>query len=72
MGFALLLLAWRENDALTAELPRWLPLPVVIFSATLTLVLWTGLREYELLYLGTNTQPARTIDNLGSAVTARA
>jgi PAS domain S-box-containing protein len=67
LGLALLVLAWRESEALTAELPWWLPLPVGIFSATLTLVLWTGLREHELLYLGTNTQ--RTIDNLASAIT---
>jgi PAS domain S-box-containing protein len=67
LGFALLGLAWRENEALTSELPWWLPLPVGIFSATLTLVLWTGLRERELLYLGTNTQ--RAIDNLAGAIT---
>jgi PAS domain S-box-containing protein len=67
LGFALLGLAWRENEKLTAELPWWLPLPVVIFSATLTLVLCTGLREQEVLYLGTNTQ--RAIDNFASAVT---
>jgi PAS domain S-box-containing protein len=67
LGFALLGLAWRENEALTAELPWWLPLPVGIFSATLTLVLWTGLREHEFLYLGTNTQ--RAIDNLAGAIT---
>jgi len=67
LGFAMLGLAWRENDTLTAELPWWLPLPVGIVSATLTLVLWTGLRENELFYLGTNTQQA--IDNLASAVT---
>jgi PAS domain S-box-containing protein len=67
LGFALLSLAWRENDELTAELPSWLPLPVFIFSATLTFVLWAGLREHELLYLGTNTQ--LSIDNLASAIT---
>ncbi len=67
LGFALLGLAWRENETLTAELPAWLPLPVAIFSTTLTLVLWTGLREREFLYLGTKTQQA--IDNLASAVT---
>jgi PAS domain S-box-containing protein len=67
LGLALLGLAWRENDTLTAELPAWLWLPVVIFSATLTLVLWTGLRERELFYLGTKTQQA--IDNLASAIT---
>jgi PAS domain S-box-containing protein len=67
LGFALLGLAWRENKAITTELPAWLPLPVVIFSATLTFVLWAGLREHEFLYLGNNTQHA--IDNLASAVT---
>jgi len=67
LGFALLVLAWRETEALTAGLPWWLPLPVGIFSATLTLVLWTGLHEQELFYLGGNTQ--RDIDKLASAVT---
>jgi PAS domain S-box-containing protein len=67
LGLALLALAWRENDTLTAELPSWLPLPVFIFAITLTLVLWAGLREHELLYLGTDTQ--RSIDNLAGAIT---
>jgi PAS domain S-box-containing protein len=67
LGLALLVLAWRENKVLTVELPWWLPLPVGIFSATLTLVLWIGLHEQEIFYLGTNTQ--RSIDNLAGAVT---
>ncbi|HEV8073579.1 MAG TPA: CHASE domain-containing protein, partial [Opitutaceae bacterium] len=67
LGLALLTLAWRENEMLTAELPWWLPLPVGIFSATLTLVLWTGLHEQELYYLGANTQ--RDIDKLASGIT---
>ncbi|HXB03085.1 MAG TPA: response regulator [Opitutaceae bacterium] len=67
LGLALLTLAWRENGILTAELPWWLPLPVGIFSATLTLVLWTGLHEQELYYLGANTQ--RDIDKLASSIT---
>jgi PAS domain S-box-containing protein len=67
LGLALLLMAWRENEALTAEPPAWLPLPAVIFSTTLTLIFWIGLRERELLYLGTDTQIA--INNLAGAVT---
>ncbi|HXA14749.1 MAG TPA: ATP-binding protein, partial [Opitutaceae bacterium] len=67
LGVALLVLAWRENETLTGEPPVWLPLPVVIFSTTLTLILWTGLREHELLYLGTRTQLA--IGNFAGAIT---
>ncbi|MGA3006588.1 MAG: response regulator [Opitutaceae bacterium] len=67
LGFALLGRAWQEDEAFTAEPRVWLPLPVFIFSATLTLALWAGLREHELLYLGANTQHA--IDNFASATT---
>ncbi|MDE3084566.1 MAG: PAS domain-containing protein, partial [Verrucomicrobiota bacterium] len=67
LGLALLALAWRENSALTTEPPDWLPLPVAIASGMLTLVLWTGLREREIVYLSTNTQVA--INNFAGAIT---
>ncbi len=67
LGLALLVLAWRENAAVTSEPPAWTPLPVVIFSTTFTLIFWAGLREREFLYLGTDTQIA--INNVAGAIT---
>ncbi|HTQ31329.1 MAG TPA: response regulator [Opitutaceae bacterium] len=67
LGLALLTMAWRENENLTGEPPAWMPLPVVVFSAMLTLIFWAGLREREILYLGTDTQIA--INNLAGAIT---
>ncbi|HZP61752.1 MAG TPA: PAS domain S-box protein, partial [Opitutaceae bacterium] len=67
LGIAFLTMAWRENQIITGSPPAWLPLPVVVFSAMLTLIFWAGLREREVLYLGTDTQIA--INNLAGAVT---
>ncbi|HEY0944366.1 MAG TPA: response regulator [Opitutaceae bacterium] len=66
LGVAVLMFAWLENRTHTTAPPTWLPLPVVVGSATLTLILWVGLRERELAYLGTNTQIQ--INSLASAI----
>jgi PAS domain S-box-containing protein len=55
VGLALLSLAWRENLKREGAPPVWSPMPAVIACLTLTVVLWIGLRERELVYLGTNT-----------------
>ena len=67
LGLALLVRAWRENESLTGVSPAWLPLPVVVFSAMLTLIFWAGLREREALYQDTETQIA--VNSLAGAVT---
>ena len=47
LGAAILLLAWRENLADEPGAPGWLPMPIMLGAATLTLVFWIGLRERE-------------------------
>ncbi len=68
LGAALLLLAWRENQKLRPGAPSWITVPVIIASATLTLILWAGLRERERLYLGATTQAA--INNFASTLSS--
>ncbi len=58
LGSALLVLAWRETRADSGRAPTWLPFPVVLASATLTVIMWTGLRERERVYLGSVTTSA--------------
>jgi PAS domain S-box-containing protein len=58
LGVAVLVLAWRESLRLVGGSPAWSPMPGVILSLTLTIILWIGLREREHVYLGTNTQIA--------------
>ena len=43
---------------MNAAPPSWSPIPFVILSLTLTIILWVGLSEREQVYLGTNTQIA--------------
>jgi PAS domain S-box-containing protein len=57
-GSALLMLAWRETQKIEGGPPGWLPMPFVIACLTLTLILWIGLRERELVYNATKTQTA--------------
>ncbi len=57
-GGAILVHAWRETISLTDGPPNWSPMPAVIASITLTVILWVGLRERELVYLGARTQTA--------------
>ena len=55
-GVALLAAAWRIHEAATDSPPAWLPLPVILASAALTLILFNGLRERERYYAGVTTQ----------------
>ena len=56
LGTTLLLLAAREHSRGVGGIPAWLPLPVVIGSAMLTVIISAGLRERELYYLSTSAQ----------------
>ncbi|MEO0055620.1 MAG: hypothetical protein RLZZ50_1567, partial [Verrucomicrobiota bacterium] len=47
LGLALLASAWDVHRGITDAPPGWLPLPVIVASGTLTVVLWLGLRERE-------------------------
>lgn len=51
LGISLLARAWRENALADAGAPIWLPLPVVVGSATLTIILYLGLQDQELVRL---------------------
>ena len=51
LGVCLLARAWRENTIADAGAPIWLPLPVVVGSATLTIILYLGLQDQELVRL---------------------
>lgn len=66
LGVALLLLAWRETMKTEGGPPAWSPLPAVISCLTLTIILWIGLRERELTYLGAKTQTA--MDTLATTI----
>ncbi len=50
LGLALLASAWRMHRVVTDEPPAWLPLPVIVASGALTVLLWLGLREREAAY----------------------
>jgi len=66
LGAGLINLAWREHQNGQPGAPSWLPMPVVVASATLSIILWIGLREREAVYLGTNTQI--TMNSLASSI----
>jgi PAS domain S-box-containing protein len=51
LGAAILARAWRENSMADAGAPIWLPLPVVVGSATLTMILYVGLNNQEIVRL---------------------
>ncbi len=51
VGVSLLARAWRENTLTDSGAPMWLPLPVVVGSATLTVILYLGLQDQELVRL---------------------
>jgi len=59
LGTALLVLAWRESLKNEGGFPAWLPMPAVIGSLTLTLMLWIGLQQRETAYLETKAATAR-------------
>jgi PAS domain S-box-containing protein len=50
LGGAFLIYAWRESVRREGGPPGWAPLPAIIGSLTLTLILWVGLRDRELAY----------------------
>src|SRR5690606_5952313 len=58
LGLAILTLAWRESLLHSGAPPAWLPLPAVVGSVTLTLILWVGLQKREMDYLDSTTQNA--------------
>ncbi|HEY0967402.1 MAG TPA: response regulator [Opitutaceae bacterium] len=66
LGGGMLMLAWRETRTDSGRAPTWLPLPVVLGSATLTIIMWTGLRERERVYLGSLT--TSTISSLAGEI----
>lgn len=69
LGVALVLLAARDT-AYTEELsgPRWLWLPIVTASSTITVLFWISLREREVAYLNNTTQ--LTINTIAAAFKA--
>jgi len=51
LGGLLLSRVWREDPDRAADLPGWLPAPVVAAGVTLTLLFTAALRDHELNYL---------------------
>ena len=47
VGLALIGFAWRENFRVDSGPPGWAPIPAIAAGLTLSLTLWTGLRERE-------------------------
>jgi len=69
LGVALVLLAARDaSQAADESGPRWLWLPVVTVSTTITLLFWVTLREREVAYLNNTTQ--LTLNTIASAFKA--
>lgn len=58
LGGALLFHAWKASLRSEGFHPVWAPVPFVITFFTLTIILWIGMRERELLYMGNSTQSA--------------
>ncbi len=58
LGAALLVQAWRLHTVASDTPPNWLPLPVVVASGALTLILWLSLRERETYYRDITTHNA--------------
>ncbi|MEN9841513.1 MAG: hypothetical protein RL376_1313, partial [Verrucomicrobiota bacterium] len=66
LGVALLTAAWRVHENTDDSPPVWMPLPVIVASCALTLILYTGLRERERYYSALTSK--NTLDSLGSAI----
>ncbi len=66
LGVALLVAAWRVHENTDDTPPVWMPLPVIVASCALTLILYTGLRERERYYAAVTSK--NTLDSLGSAI----
>ena len=58
LGGALLTIAWRLHSKTTNSPPGWMPLPVIVASGSLTLILWLSLRERENFYTSLTTRNA--------------
>jgi len=58
LGVALLSTAWRQYQGANPGAPVWVPLPIVVASATLTFLVWIGLRDSETLHIAANTHLA--------------
>jgi len=56
LGWALILLAAREQPAGASAGPRWLWLPVTVCGVTITFGFWVSLRERERAYIHQTTQ----------------
>jgi len=56
LGVVLFVVAWREQQHLRPGAPAWLPMPFVIGTATLSSILWLGLREVENVRINTSTE----------------
>jgi len=65
-GCAALILAWAEHSNRKVAPPVWLPIPVIVTCGMFTVILWAGLREREIAYLGANAQFA--INTLASSI----
>jgi PAS domain S-box-containing protein len=58
LGTGLLLHAWRASYRADGTPPSWAPMPPTIICFTMTVILWIGMRERELLFIGNSTQNA--------------
>jgi PAS domain S-box-containing protein len=72
VGVTLLAQAWHKHDLTGSGAPSWLPLPVIVGSATMTAILYMGLQDQELVRLkeGTNRSAqslAREVEDLMEA-----
>ena len=66
LGLALLAGAWRIHRDNTDAPPGWIPLPVVVASGALTVLLWLGLRERETFY--TTSETNNQIENFAAKI----
>ncbi len=66
VGLGLLILAWRETMKAEGGPPSWSPMPAVVGCLTLTIILFIGLREREVAYLGAKTQTS--MDTLANTI----
>ena len=66
VGAAMLAAAWIVHERNSDTPPAWMPLPVIVASCALALILYTGLRERERFYAAITTK--NTLDAVGSAI----
>jgi len=66
VGLALLAAAWRIHETSTDAPPGWIPLPVIVASVALTVILYTGLRERERFFSADTAR--NNLNNLASAI----